>query len=107
MKEDKEYKLDDSENIVLEIHYNKMKEKIDLIKYYNDQIEKIYNRINKDAENIGKYDLIYLYALPLVKSEGNNPSGSEYSTKVLNLDRISYRDEIKIIIDLKKQKKKK
>ena len=107
MKEDKEYKLDDSENIVLEIHYNKMKEKIDLIKYYNDQIEKIYNRINKDAENIGKYDLIYLYALPLVKSEGNNPSGSEYSTKVLNLDRISYRDEIKIIIDLMKEKKKK
>ena len=88
----------ESRFITLELHYNKMKEKNSLINVYNEKIIKIYNKINKYSENLKKYDLIYLYASPLVKDEEGNPS---------SFSKISYREEIKIILDIMKKKKKK
>ena len=93
----KEYFIDENEFVILELHYKKLKEKENLINIYNKEIMKIYNKINKDSENVKKYDLIYLYAAPLVKDDSGKSS---------KFSKISYREEIKIIIDIMKKKKK-
>ena len=93
-----EYSIDECGFITLELHFNEMKESKNLINSYNNEIIKIYNKLNKDSENVKKYDLIYLYASPLVIDDSGKPSTAP---------RISYREEIKIILDLMKKKKKK
>ena len=98
----KEYNIEDYYDekgfIILELHYNKTKEVKNLINSYNDKIIKIYNKINKYSENVKKYDLIYLYASPLVKNDDGDPSEKA---------KISYRNEIKFILDIMRKRKKK
>ena len=89
------------EKNILEFHING--EKNNLInninwtrKYLNEEIIKIKNKINKILDKVTKYDLIYLYASPIIENENYNES------KVP----ISYSEEIKIIIELMKNKGK-
>ena len=97
----KEYNIEDYYDekgfIILELHYNKTKEVKSLINSYNEKIIKIYNKINKYSENVKKYDLIYLYGSPLVKNDDGDPSKMK----------ISYRSEIKLILDIMRKRKKK
>ena len=97
----KEYNIEDYYDekgfIILELHYNKTKEVKNLINSYNEKIIKIYNKINKYSENVKKYDLIYLYGSPLVKNDKGEPSKMK----------ISYRSEIKFILDITRKRKKK
>ena len=65
-------------------------------KYINKEIINLKYRFNKLSDATKPYDLIYLYASPIVLNEYNLESESP----------ISYMEEIRIIIDLMKHSKK-
>ena len=65
--------------------------------YFENEIIKIRNKINKLADSSKKYDLIYLYASPIILDGNFKESKSP----------ISYMDEIRIILKLMKNNKKK
>ena len=96
----KNYVINESEFIVLELHFNENKKKKTLINSYekinNDTII-LHNKINKVSENIQEYDLIYLYASPFFKDEEGHPPKA---------GRISYREEINTILKIMKAKEK-
>ena len=54
------------------------------------------NNVNKLSDVSRKYDLIYLYASPIISEDGNETDSP-----------ISYMEEIRIIIDSMKKSKKK
>ena len=66
-------------------------------KYINEEIVKLNNFINRFSENLQKYDLIYLYASPIIENENYIQFDSP----------ISYMEEIKIIFELFKMSGKK
>ena len=89
-------------NIILEFHINESKNylrnNINLTKkYLNEEIIKIKNIINKLSDNVTTYDLIYLYASPIIKNEQFEEAESP----------IEYMEEIKIISKLMKNNGKK
>ena len=95
MKKDVQYSYDKLSPIILELYYNKYEETQNLkdlkkseSDYYN-QILNLNTVVNQKSMNSLKYDLIYLYASPIRESS------------------ISYREEIKRILDLLKNKGKK
>ena len=98
VSDNKEYNFDKSGYITLEFHYNRIKEKNNLINDYRNKFGKLYTKFNKFSEKSGKHDLIYLYASPLAEDDKGTP---------IDVARICYREEIKIIYDLMKKKKKK
>ena len=65
--------------------------------YYNNELKKIYKKYINYSYTNKKYDLIYLYASPIIKD--NNYSESESP--------ISYMEEIQIIYELMKMQYKK
>ena len=85
----------------LELHCNYIKDnslltQIKTDEPYTNKIIDLKERLNKYSQNVTNYDLIYLYASPIVKSineEDDRP--------------ISYREEIEIIINAMNKKKKK
>ena len=86
--------------IILEFHFNSIKNyfinDLNLAKkYIHEEIINLKNKINKIDDITKKYDLIYLFASPIIdnKQESNSP--------------ISYLEEIRIIINLMKNSKKK
>ena len=91
-----------SEKLILEFHIH---EKIDIFshniklaqKYYEKEIIRIQNKINKLTDISQQYDLIYLYASPIILNGNFKESNSP----------ISYMDEIRIILKLMKESKKK
>ena len=99
MKEKKLYTIDKSEFIILEFYLKRKRDiKNNKINKYHNDIFQLNKRLNKYSEKLRKYDLIYLYASPLYESE-NRPT--QFT------QRISYREEMKVIIDLMKKSKKK
>ena len=90
------------EKLILEFHIH---EKIDIFsnniklaqKYYEKEIIRIQNKINKLTDFSQQYDLIYLYASPIILNGNFKESNSP----------ISYMDEIRIILKLMKESKKK
>ena len=89
------------EKLILEFHYNKILNPFLTNfkwteKYINDELINIKNQINKYSARIKKYDLIFLYASPII-DENNNE---------LN-DSLEYIKEIRSIIQLMKNKRKK
>ena len=94
------YTIDEFESIVLELHFNEIKENNNLINSYkkiNNEIIKLNSKINKVSENIQEYDLIYLYASPFFKDDEGHS---------LTKGKISYREEINTILKIMKRKKK-
>ena len=87
--------IDKFEIISFEFHFKEKEVKINEFNYY-DELKNLKNKVEKYLENAVKYDLIYLYASPLFDELGNSPE----------LKKISYRDEIKIILNLMKKSKK-
>ena len=86
--------------ITLEFHCNSIKKQplldgIDNDQQYTGEILKLKDDLNKYSQNVINYDLIYLYASPIVSKgqEDENP--------------ISYREEIEIILNIMKKKGKK
>lgn len=85
----------------LEFHCIKKKDKYPLIKeipndkQYTKDIINLYKKINKYSQNSLNYDIIYLYASPILSGETEEKSP------------ISYREEIDIILNTIKRKKKK
>ena len=65
-------------------------------KYFKEEIIKIQNTINKISEKVQKYDLIYLYASPIVDEIFEESDSS-----------ISYLSEIRLILELMKNSGKK
>ena len=65
-------------------------------KYFKEEIIKIKNSINKISEKVQKYDLIYLYASPIVDEIFEESDSS-----------ISYLSEIRLILELMKNSGKK
>ena len=90
------YKIGKSGIISFEFHLKEKEEKINTYNNYKDDLKKLNNKVEKYLENAGKYDLIYLYASPLFDEVHYSSESSK----------ISYRDEIKIILDLMKKSKK-
>ena len=101
-------KIKDDENIyfeeklILQFHIKKLKNVfITNIKgiqtYYNKAIKKIYKNLTNYSDIVHKYDLIYLYASPIIKDCQYTESKSP----------ISYKEEIRIILDLMTMKNKK
>ena len=99
-------KIGDSKYIInseieLEFHCINKKGKYSLLKEiknnekYTQDIIKLKEKLNKYSQNMINYDLIYLYASPIVfnNEEYNRP--------------ISYREEIELIINIMKSKGKK
>ena len=87
---------------IFEFHINGIKnsliENFRLIqRYITNEIIKIKNIINKISDKVQKYDLIYLYASPII----NNESFEECDSP------ISYMSEIRIILELIKKSGKK
>ena len=87
---------------IFEFHINGTKnsliENFRLIqRYITNEIIKIKNIINKISDKVQKYDLIYLYASPII----NNESFEECDSP------ISYMSEIRIILELIKKSGKK
>ena len=92
----KNYEIDKFEIIFFEFHFKEKEVKINKYNNYNDDLKILKNKVEKYLEKAGKYDLIYLYASPLFDELG----------KSSELQKISYRDEIKIILNLLKKSKK-
>ena len=89
--------------IILEFHINKIKNYLIINKnwvqnFLKEEIIKIKNMINKLSDKATKYDLIYLYASPIIQNDGH------YTESVTP---ISYMEEIRIILNLMKNKKSK
>ena len=83
-----EYTCDDSQIIVLELHYNKIKKRKNFFNTYETfkkEIIQLNSKINKVSENIEEYDLIYLYASPIFIDD----KGTSTTDGI-----ISYREEI-------------
>ena len=83
------------EKIILEFHISKRNNIIhynlnQMKKYYDEEIIKLKKRINKIIDKETEYDIIFLYALPIIKNENYE----EYDSP------ISYREEIRKIIKL-------
>ena len=94
----KNYKIGKSEIITLEFHLKEKKERINTLNNYNNNlIIKLKNKVQKYLENTEKYDLIYLYSSPLFNEDNDKGLASQT---------ISYREEIKIILNLMKKSKK-
>ena len=88
------------EKLILEFNFNVLKNYFikDLLlakKYIQEEIINLKNKLNKIDEISQKYDLIYLYASPIINNgeESNSP--------------ISYLEEIRIIFKLMRDSKKK
>ena len=86
--------------LIIEFHFNKILNNclanLKLIqKYMNDKLENLKNKINKYSEITKKYDLIFLYASPILNKD-----------KEFN-ECIEYTKEIRNIIHLMKNRRKK
>ena len=86
--------------LILELHCNAIRKQpisnvIEKEENYTKEIFKLKEDLNKYSQNVINYDLIYLYASPIVSKgqEEENP--------------ISYREEIEIILNIMKKKEKK
>ena len=89
------------EKLILELQINEIKNLIInnlkwKAKYLKKELISLKNRINKYSDITRKYDLIYLYASPIIKGDHFEESDSP----------ISYMEEIKIILDLMAKKRK-
>ena len=93
------------EKLILEFHISYRKKSCGDIfcinlkwakKYFENEITKIKNKINKLSDSSKNYDLIYLYASPIILDETFTESKSP----------ISYMNEIRIILELLKNNKK-
>ena len=89
------------EKLILEFHISERKNIIRNIlrqvnKYFDEEIPKIINRMNYCMDITAKYDLIFLYASPIIKNEHYEESKAP----------ISYMDEIRKIIKLMNNNKK-
>ena len=100
-EEIKDKKIKIKDKIILEFHING--EKNYLInnmnltqKYLEKEAIKIKNIINKLSDKVEKYDLIFLYASPIILNNGNYTESDSP---------ISYMEEIRIILNLMKNKK--
>ena len=96
---DGNYELLNSE-LILEFHCNSIKKQpilngIDNDQKYTEDIIKLKENLNKYSQNVINYDLIYLYASPIVCNGKEEPNP------------ISYREEIEIILNIMKKKGKK
>ena len=67
--------------------------------YYENEIIKIKNKINKLADSSKKYDLIYLFASPIIYMLSKGDFEECDSP-------ISYMNEIRIILELMKNNRK-
>ena len=90
-----------NEKIILEFHIYGKKNILNMNlkwtkEYYENEIIKIKNKINKLSDSSKQYDLIYLYASPIINKHFDE-----------SISPISYMDEIRIILELMKNKKKK
>ena len=90
------------EKIILEFHISEKKNNIlyELKKTkenINDEIINLKYKLNKLSDSSRQYDLIYLYASPIISDDNFNESNAP----------ISYMKEIRIITDLMKNKNKK
>ena len=86
--------------IICEFHFDKTKDPLITNfkwteNYINREIMNIKNYMNKYSENIKKYDLIYLYASPILSASKGD-----------NIEELNYMEEIRIIIDNMKKKGK-
>ena len=102
INEYKNYSMPNS-HLILELHCNKIIDPISFnfknldnnIKEKVKQLKGQIKMMNTNSQNNKKYDLIYLYASPLVKNKGKE------------MDKpINYRDEIKYIINIFNTSKK-
>ena len=89
-------------NIILEFHIKERKNPLInnlklMKKYYSNEIIKIKNKINKYSDIVRNYDLIYLYASPMIKDDYFNEHEAP----------ISYMKEIRSIMELMKATRKK
>ena len=95
LNEVKEYKMPQN-NLILELHFNKYIDPItlELENLDNDISNKIKHMKNeiKYSQNTKEYDLIYLYASPII-----DENEKEF------YDRIDYRNEIKDIVNIFKK----
>ena len=87
------------EKLILEIHIYEKKNIFCtnlkwIKKYIENEIIKIKNKVNKLSDISKKYDLIYLYASPII------PNGNSEESP------IKYMEEIRIILELMKNNKK-
>ena len=90
------------EKIILEFHISEKKNDVlyELKKTkenINDEIINLKYKLNKLSDSSRQYDLIYLYASPIISDDNFNESDAP----------ISYMKEIRIITDLMKNKNKK
>ena len=98
----KDGNIEIKEKLILELH---IKERKNVLLYNLNQIKKylykeiitIKNRFNNLSDQLTKYDLIYLYASPIIKGE----TFEEFNAP------ISYLEEIRIILKLMNNNKKK
>ena len=96
--------IQNNDKIILEFHIVENSKIISMNlkwakEYYENEIKNLKNKINKLADSSKKYDLIYLYASPIINlSSSGNIKESEFP--------ISYMDEIRIILELMKNKRK-
>ena len=91
-----------NKKIIFEIHIKEINNFIAnniilMNNYYNDEIIKIKNKINKYSDIIQNYDLIYLYASPIIKNDNYEESDAP----------ISYMKEIRSILKLMEKTNKK
>ena len=94
--------IENKANIILEFHINETKNNLSYNlnltkKYLKEEIIKMKNMINKLSDKVTKYDLIYLYASPIIKNDNFEEAGSP----------IDYMEEIRIISKLMKNNGKK
>ena len=87
--------IETKENIILEFHTNETKNNLSYNlnlskKYLKEEIIKMKNMINKLSDKVTKYDLIYLYASPIIENDNFEEAGSP----------IDYMEEIRIISKL-------
>ena len=89
-----------TKKLILEFHYTKVKDPY-LINFkwaeehIKDEIINVKNQIKKYSEYTKNYDLIFLYASPIIDEKKNESDES-----------LDYIKEIRIIIELMKRKKK-
>ena len=82
--------------VTLEISYNEMKQSIKISEQLNNELARL-KRIYEQKKILNKkYDLIYLYASPIFKELSNDGV----------YEKISYREEVKEILDIIKKKQK-
>ena len=76
--------------VTLEISYNEMKQSIKVFEQLKNEIERLKSIKEQIKKKIKRYDLIYLYASPIFNETKDDGC----------YDKISYREEVKEILDI-------